>query len=121
MSDPFDYIEARDDADELIQDFGTSAQVKTVTNSGSELEPTQTTGSTATFAVRVEFTTKHRAKWNVLQTDQRWLVAAGPLGATVPQPGNKLAVGGATVGEIIEADPLNTNGTAVMYDVQVRV
>lgn len=116
MTDTFDYAEARADGDELVTEFGTAVQVQKITNSGSELEPTQTPASTSTKGVRLDFTRRHMARWNPEENDQRWLLAAGPLGAVVPGPGDKLVGYGA----IVRVDAVNPAGTPVLYDVQVR-
>lgn len=119
MVDAFDYAHSQDTAERLITKFGQAVSVRRLVNSGSEWEPTQTPSDTATYGARIEFTTRHYAKWSILATDQRWLVAAGPLATLVPVPGDRIVVGSADY-EIVRADPLNPAGTAVMYDVQVR-
>lgn len=122
-TDPFNYIESRADADGLIDDFGTVAFVRRTVNSGTAFDPTQTTTDYATKAVRVEFTWKQIQGGSVLATDQRWLVAAGPLtalGVTSVQTPDKLVVGGVVL-PILPTDPLNPAGTVVMFDCHIRV
>ncbi len=119
MATPFDYIESRDDADELIQDFGQAVAVRRTTNSGTQWAPTQATADHSTYAARVEFTFRQLQGGNVQASDQRWLVAAGPLGSVVPSPTDKLVVNSVPV-EIIRADAISPAGVAVMYDCQVR-
>lgn len=123
MVDAWDYIESRDDADELIQEGGMAARIVRLTNSGSELEPTQTPTFFNTFAVRVNFTWRQLQSGTVLATDQRFLVAAGPLatqGLTEIKPGDKLEFDGVTYG-IVPTDPLKPAAVVVLFDVQARV
>lgn len=123
MADPFDYLESRDDADELIADFGAAAAVRRTVNTGTAFDPVQTPTDYATQAVKVDFTMKQIQGGNVLSTDERWLVAAGPLtalGVSSILPGDALVVGGA-VKPVLIAKPLAPAGVAVMYDCQIRV
>lgn len=119
MADAFDYIESRDDADELIQEFGRLAGVRRVTASGAADEPTLTPADATTYAVRVEFTKLHRGKWNIAATDQRWLVAAGPLVGVDVKPGMFLVLGGVPL-RMEKADELSPAGTVVLYDCQIK-
>lgn len=121
MVEAFDYLESRADADELIEEFGQSVAIRRTTNSGTPWEPTQTTADYPTKAARVEFTMKQIRTRTVLATDTRWLVAAGPLGNVVPAVDDALVVGGVVVGKLVQVDPLNPAGIAVMFDCHVRV
>lgn len=122
MADPFDYVESRADADELIEDFGQLAYVRRATLGGPAWEPTETTVDYPTFAARVAFTQKQIAQGNVLDNDQRWLVAAGSLVAVAIEPTvpDKLIVGGVAL-PILRVDPVNPAGIAVMFDCHIRV
>jgi hypothetical protein len=119
---PFDYLESRADAGELIQEFGQPASVRRITNSGPPWEPVQTVTDYPTFAARVAFTLTQIQTRNVQATDQRWLVAAGPLAAPgiEPTPADKLVIAGLPI-EIVQVDALNPAGTAVLFDCQVRI
>ena len=122
MVTAFDYIESRKDADDLIQEFGRTAAIRRITNSGPPWEPTQTATDFPTFAVRVAFTLKQLQTRNLLATDQRWLVAAGPLaalGVTDVQPADKLVIDGVAL-EIAPLDPLQPATVAVVFDCQVK-
>lgn len=123
MVDTFDYIESRVDADELITEFGAAVTIRRMVPSGTAWEPVLTPTDYVTLAARVEFTTKQLQTRNVLATDTRWLVAAGPLTALGVEPvvGDLLVVGGAVVGSVLQNDPLNPAGVAVMFDCHVRV
>jgi hypothetical protein len=123
LSDPFDYLESRDDADELIADFGGPAAVTKQVTTGPAWDQTLTPVAYATFAVRVEFTWKQLQGDSVLATDQRWLVAAGPLalqGVTSVTAPDSVTVGGVDY-PVVKADPLQPAGTVVMFDCQCRV
>lgn len=117
----FDYVESRFDADELIEEFGQTVSIRRTTNSGTEWEPTQATTDYPTFGARVAFTWKQLKAGNVLATDQRWMIAAGPLVALGVEPAvaDVLVVGGVVVGTIAPLDPLNPGGVAVFFDCRV--
>jgi hypothetical protein len=123
MADPFDYVGSRADADELIGDFGATVTIRRMVASGPAWEPVLTPTDYDTLAVRIEFTQKQIATRTVLATDTRWLVAAGPLVALGIEPGvnDELVVGGAVVGKVLQNDPLNPAGVAVLFDCHVRV
>jgi hypothetical protein len=130
MADAFDYLESRTDADELIAEFGQAVALRRATDSGPAWEPTQTTTDYATLAVILDYTAQQRAASNqqagsadnVLMTDRRALVAAGPLvdaGVTNITPPDALVVGGVAV-PIVRAVTLAPAGTVVMFDCQLR-
>jgi hypothetical protein len=122
MADPFDYIESRADADELIEEFGALAYVRRSVATGPAHEPTWTPTDYPTFAVRVAFTQKQIATRNVLETDQRWLVAAGPLvtSSIEPKTPDALIAGGVAL-PILNCETLNPAGVAVLFDCHIRV
>lgn len=118
----FDYLSSRSDADELIQEFGATASVRRVVNSGSDFDPTQTPTDYLTFAAKVEFTYVQRAGGNVLENDERWLVAAGPLntlGVTSIFPSDALVVGGVEK-SVQKVDTLAPAGSVVLFDCHIR-
>lgn len=122
----FDYLESRDDADELIEEFaaGQVATLKRMVNSGSEFDPVLTPLDPAptTPAVKVEFTMRQLQSGNVLDTDERWLLAAGPLdtaGITSLQTPDIIVVDGVDR-PILVAKPLKPAGIVVLYDCQIR-
>lgn len=122
-TDPFDYGEARDDADGLIDDFGAVASVRRTVNSGPAYDPTQTTTDYPTLAVKIEFTLTQMQSGNILDTDERWFVAAGPLtalGLASILPDDDLVVGGVAK-PILKAKPIAPAGIVVTYDCQIRV
>lgn len=123
MVDVFDYLESRDDADELIQEFGAAASVRRITISGPVLEPTETIVNHATYAVKVDFTLRQIQGGNVQENDERWLVAAGPLaalGITSVAPPDSLVVSD-VVKPVLAVTPLQPAGTVVMFDCHMRV
>jgi hypothetical protein len=120
MTNAFDYSEARDDADELIEEFGQAVSVRRNTAGGTPSEPTLTPVDTATKAARVEFTRQQIARGNIELNDERWLVAAGSIVALgLLAPPDALVVAGA-VKPIIRVVPLSPAGTIVMFDCQCR-
>lgn len=122
MTDPFDYLESRDDADELIEDFGAAVSVRRTVVSGTAYNPTLTPTDYATKATKVEFTLKQIRQGNILATDERWLIAAGPLavlGVTEIRAGDKIVADG-VARTVLVANPLAPAGTVVMWDCQIR-
>lgn len=120
--DPFDYLEARSDADELISDFGAAASVRRTVANGTPYDPDLTDTDYATKAVKIEWTMQQIQGGNILSTDERWLIAAGPLaarGVTSFLPADKIVVGG-VARTIIEAKPFSPAGTVVMWDCLIR-
>jgi hypothetical protein len=121
---PFDYLASRDDADELIQEFGQAVSVRIVTDSGADpSEPTQTTSDKATYAAIVAYSKSQIDGKDILRTDRRAYVAAGPLaalGVTDFDTTARLVVGGVPI-TIMQVDPINPAGTVVAYDVQIRL
>jgi hypothetical protein len=119
----FDYLESRDDADELIEEFGAVASVRRVVASGSETEPTLTPTDYSTFAARVDFTTKQLRDTTILDTDVRLLVAAGPLSVlgviTLATP-DKLVLATGEVFSVIRTVALRPAATVVLFDCQCR-
>jgi hypothetical protein len=122
VSDVFDFLHSRDTADRLITKFGGAAAVIRDVATGSDWAPVLTPTPFATFAVRVEFTWKQLQDAAVLTTDQRWLVAAGPLFGALDTmlPSDRLSAGGVEM-TIVKASPLKPAAVVVMYDCQVRV
>jgi hypothetical protein len=118
VTDSFDYLESRDDADELIQEFGAAASVRRITNSGTDYAPTQDADLYPTFAAKVEFTRKQMQGGNVLENDERWLVAAGTLAVSI-LPGDALVVGG-VVKPVLKVDTLAPAGVTVLFDCHIR-
>lgn len=122
MADAFDYAEARDDADELITEFGQAISLRRLVASGSVQEPTLTPVDYATKAVKLDFTLRQIQAGNVLDTDERWIVAAGPLtaaGVTSLATPDVIVVG-TDVKPILVARPLAPSGVVVLYDCQIR-
>lgn len=123
MTDAFDYPTSRDDADELIEEFGQTVSLRRITNSGTAWEPTQSTADYATKAAILDYSAKQIDGENILVNDRRALVAAGPLttlGITSIAPPDSLVVGGVAV-PIVRVMPLNPAGVVVMYECQLRL
>lgn len=121
-TDPFDYLESRDDADGLIADFGQSVSLRRIVASGNPWEPVQTPTDYATTGAILDYTAQQRKDSDILVTDRRALVAAGPLtafGITSIAAPDAIVVGGVAVPVVI-AKPLNPAGVVVMFDCQLR-
>lgn len=122
MTETFDYAASRDDADELLAEFGQAVSLRRVTASGPAREPTLTPADYATIAAIVDYSDRQVNGESILATDRRAIVAAGPLtalGITSITPADKLVVGGVVV-PIVRVMPLNPAGVTVMYDCQLR-
>lgn len=123
MADPFDYIESRADADELISDFGTSVSVRRDVAGGTAFDPTLTPTDYGTMACKIEFSWKQMQGGNINAGDERWLVAAGPLsrvGVVEILPTDRIVIGG-VARTIVNPNPLQPAGIVVMFDCQVRI
>ena len=123
MTEAFDYIESRDDADELITEFGQAVSLRRTTTSGPEYDPTTTTADYATKAAIIDYSTRQIDGTRILATDRRALVAAGPLtalGITSIAAPDAIVIGGIAVPVVGPAKRIDPAGTVVMYDVQLR-
>lgn len=124
MADPFDYLTSRDDADELIADFGQAVLLRRLVSGGTESEPTQTPTDYGTYAAIIDYSDDQIDGENILRTDRRALVAAGPLNTlginTVRAPDSIVLASGEVL-SVVPVKPLNPAGVVVMFDCQVRV
>lgn len=123
MSESFDYIESRTDADELITEFGQAVVLKRMVKSGTAAEPTLTPVPYNTHAVILDYTNQQVDGQNIFATDRRALVAAGPLvaaGVTSIAEPDVLVVDGEEI-PIQRVVPLNPGGVLVMFDCQLRL
>lgn len=121
MTDTFDYLESRDDADELIAEFGQAVQIRRDVQSGPDYAPVLTPTYTDTVASQVEFTLKQIQSGTVIAGAERWIIAAGPLvaaGVTAMAPPDRIKVAGVER-SILVAKPLAPAGTVVLFDCQV--
>ena len=123
MTETFDYLETRDDADEMIAEFGRAVTIRRQVASGTSFDPTLTPTDYATVGAKIEFTYRQTATGNVLATDERWLIAAGPLaalGVTEILPSDHIVVAGVerSVGPL--SKPIAPAGTVVLFDVQAQ-
>lgn len=127
-SDPFDYIGTRSDADELIADFGQNVTVRrTVKTAGAnDWTPTVTTQDFVTQACILALT-----RWypptvtatDILRTDKRGIVAAGPLAAlgTDAEKFDALITADGTIYRVLDCKPIAPAGIACAYDCWLRI
>lgn len=118
------YTDKRDLADRLIGDKGQAVSLRRTSQTGPAWDPTNSTADHATVAAKIEFTLKQMQGGNVLDTDERWLVAAGPLtalGVTSISAPDSLVAADSVPRHIVIAKPVNPAGTVVMYDCHVRL
>jgi len=121
----FDYLESRDDADELIQEFGqaVSLRIVTTTAGADPSEPSQSTADKATYAAVLTYSKSQIDGKDILRTDRRAFVAAGPLaalGVTDFDTTARLVIDGSAV-QIMNVDPIKPAATVVAFDVQLRM
>jgi hypothetical protein len=124
MTAAFDYLNSRDTADRLVTKFGQSVALRRNAASGSDYDPVLTPTDYATKGARIEFSWSQRQSGNVLATDERWMIAAGPLallGITTILPDDLIVVGGVTrkAGPLSKA--VSPAGTVVVFDVQAQI
>lgn len=118
----FNYAASRATADRLLTNFGQSVSVRRTSSSGTVYDPTLVTADYATTAAILDYTSRQIDGENILVTDRRALIAAGPLttlGITSIAPPDALVVGGVAV-PVVRVVPLAPSGTVVMYDCQIR-
>jgi hypothetical protein len=123
MTATFDYAAKRDLSDRLITKFGAVASLRRNVASGPSWAPTLTPTDYATLAVKVEFTFTQMQGGNVLATDERWLVAAGPLnalGLLSVQPNDLVVLTDGVERPVLIAKPVAPAGLVVMYDCHIR-
>jgi hypothetical protein len=123
MAETFDYFETRDDADDLIREFGTAITIRRQTASGTAFDPILATTDYATLGAKIEFTYKQTATGSVVATDERWMIAAGPLaalGVNEILPSDHIVVGGVerSVGPL--SKPIAPAGIVCAFDVQAQ-
>lgn len=123
MTSPFDYITTRATADRLITKFGQTVALRRNVATGSAFDPTLTPTDYATKGAKVEFSYRQLSGGSVLATDERWMIAAGPLaalGITDILPNDLLVVGGIerTVGPL--SSPIAPAGIVCAFDVQAQ-
>lgn len=118
----FDYPAKRDMSDRLLTKFGQAVAVRRTSSTGPEWDPTVTTADYTTLAAILDYNSRQIDGTNILVTDRRALVAAGPLtalGITSIAPPDSIVVGGVAV-PVVRVMPLNPAGVVVMYDCQLR-
>lgn len=122
MTDAFDYLESRDDADELIAEFGQTVTLRKQTASGTAFDPTLSNTDYATKGARVAFSYRQMQSGTVLDGDERWLISAGPLALvsiTGMQPPDKIVIDG-DERQVVKAETIAPAGTVVLFDCQCR-
>ena len=122
MSETFDYAGKRDTSDRLLTKFGQSVSLRRTSSTGNEWDPIVTTADYATLAAILDYNSRQIDGENILVTDRRALIAAGPLtalGITSIAPPDSIVVGGVAV-PVVRVMPLNPAGVLVMYDCQLR-
>lgn len=115
----FDYAALRTNADALIDNFGLDVVLRRSVNSGTAWEPTRQDTEYSTKAVLERYSQREVDGQNILRTDRKAIVAAGPLGLIVPTTADKLVIGGAAY-SIMQVDPVAPAGVSVIYEMQLR-
>jgi len=119
MADPFDYVEARADAVELIADFGGPATLTQTANSGSGYNPTQTTTDYACTAVTIDWKNEEIDGTLIMTTDRKIIISTEGLTVT-PAIGDSITIGSDVMRLVEPFKPLSPAGTVVMYETNAR-
>lgn len=118
----YNYARPLATADRLLTKFGQAVSVRRTSSTGPAYDPTLTTADYATVAAILDYNARQIDGANILATDRRALVAAGPLtalGVVSIAPPDSIVVGGVAV-PIVRVVPLAPSGVVVMYDCQLR-
>lgn len=118
----YDYSRPLATADRLLTKFGQAVALRRTSSTGPSYDPTNTTADYATVAAILDYTSRQIDGENILVTDRRALVAAGPLtalGITSIAPPDSIVVGGVAI-PVVRVVPLSPGGTVVMYECQIR-
>ena len=114
----FDYSEARGVAEELIGDFGQSATLVQMANSGTQYNPTLVeTAHTVTLAL-VNYRDSQVDGSLILAGDKLVYLSTQGLAVT-PDAKDKIEIAGERH-EIVNLDALSPAGTVVYWQLQVR-
>lgn len=126
MTIVFDYLSSRDDADSLLAEFGQAVKLRRITSTGDAFAPAQTVVDYATTAAVVAL-----PRWyppviegtDILRTDRRGLIAAGPLTAleVQAQKFDQLILASGQIYKILDVKPVAPAGIVVMYDAWMRI
>lgn len=123
----FDYLTSRDDADSLLAEFGQAVRLRRLVASGTPFAPTLTATDYPTIAAVVSLT-----RWypptiegtDILRTDRRGLIAAGPLaalGVQVQKFDQLVLADGVTLFKILDVKPVSPAGLVVIFDTWLRI
>jgi len=111
----YDYSSLKETADRLIARFGKSATLVTLTNSGTDYDPTVTESTTAITLVEIGYSLTNRNESLVQVGDKIFLVQA----AAEPATDDKIRLDGADY-NMVDAQPLSPGATVMLYEVQAR-
>jgi hypothetical protein len=116
----FDYLASRDDADDLIAEFGQAAILRRPTAATGPIH-NPTPGVPVDHAVTL-VALKYRSRdvdgTRILSSDRQVLVAAGPL-AVEPEMTDKLIIQGRSY-SIQDIQPMSPGGVVVYWEIQAR-
>src|SRR6056297_1781780 len=111
----YDYSSLKETADRLIARFGKSATLVTLTNSGTDYDPTVTESTTAITLVEIGYSLTNRNESLVQVGDKIFLVQA----AAEPATDDKIRLDGAD-DNMVDTQPLSPGATVMLYEVQAR-
>lgn len=115
----FDYAETKADVDELIEEFGQAAVLRSFSATGEQYDPTPSAPvDVDVIAVVLDYALREIDGTRVLATDKKALVAVGDI-TDPPTPAHRLVVAGVEHA-IVSVTTLAPAGTVVMWTLQVR-
>ena len=114
----FDYAKTRATAERLIAKFGQQAQLRRITNSGTDYDPVQTSQDFACMLVNLDYMQAHIGDTLIQRGDRMVYLSIEGLSIT-PTLADKVLIGGIEHA-IIDIQPLSPGGTVVFWQLQVR-
>ncbi|MBB3452301.1 hypothetical protein FHT86_000557 [Rhizobium sp. BK313] len=114
----FDYAKSRATAERLIAKFGQPAQLRRITNSGSDYDPVQTNQDFACMLVDLDYTQVHIGDTLIQRGDRMIYLSTAGL-SIAPMLADRLLIAGIEHA-IVDVLPLSPGGTTVFWQLQVR-
>lgn len=116
----FDYAGLRDDADAILDEFGTAATLRQRATSGADAwNPTVSNTDTACVVVFDEYSDRERDGTLITEKDRKVIIKAGSLGVT-PATGDQLVVS-SVVYSLMNVKQVSPGGTVIIYEALARL
>lgn len=115
----FDYAAARATAERLIAKFGQTANIRRLSTTGDDWNPTITTTDYACTLAVVDYTSREIDGTQIRAGDKKAIISTQGL-AISPTTDDRLVIG-SEVHEIVRIMPLSPGGTVVIWQAQARL